>query len=645
MRFLLAIVLFVVAFATGGLGIAQRTILAPPDRVTSTLELATEATVTVIDGAALNAFEGRQTIAIEGGVTAPDANPDASEEPAEGEPADGDPVVEEVPAEGEAAEGEGADGEGAEGDAADGGATEDGESVTETDAIAVTYGRTVDVLGWVGAAQYTLVTFDAEEQQLVARTVRGTEQVVPNPIGSDLWFGEFEGEGDLGITLNVPDDISLLIVSDGTLPAPQGISVTWPLDASTPYSMWLILAGGASLVLGLLALLWALLHMRKQRGPRRKTPKMPKAPRPSAYRPTRQRAVLARPKGRRAVRRVAMIPTLLLGGSLALTACTGSGLPIELPSPSPSVPDEAPEPETPPIAVNERQLERIVARISERITEADTELDASIAETRMTGPALELREASYAVRAEDDDLGALPAIPVGEVQVALPQQTDIWPRTVFAIVEDPEEETVPPLALVLIQDDPRSQYKVHYAVTLVPAEFPPSPPATIGTARLPADTPLLSVLPADVTPAYADLLLQGEESETATLFDVANDALVEQIGAGAKDARRDDLPETAAIDFTNEVGEGETVVLATNDTGGLVTGYIIETETVTPVQSGATVNASGAVEALSGEESSSTGFIARYGVQVLFYVPPLGSTEPIQLLGFTQGLIDASEVP
>ena len=134
MRFLLAIVLFVVAFATGGLGIAQRTILAPPDRVTSTLELSTEATVTVIDGAALNAFEGRQTIAIEGGVTAPGASPDDSEEPAEGESTDGEST------EGETADGDATDGsddaatdsEAAEGDAS----ADDGEVVTETDAIA-----------------------------------------------------------------------------------------------------------------------------------------------------------------------------------------------------------------------------------------------------------------------------------------------------------------------------------------------------------------------------------------------------------------------------------------------------------------------------------------------------------------------------
>lgn len=620
-RFVLAIVLFVAAVVTGGFGIAQRTVLAPPDSVTSELELASTAPVTVIDGTALNAYEGTQTIAIRGGVegAALEPSPSPSEAPAASEaPADA-----EAPAEGEAAT----------------------DTVTQTDAVAATYGRTVDVLGWVGEAEHTLITVDPETGELVAQTVRGSEEQVPSPLGSDLWFGEFEGVGELALTLNVPTDVSLLVVSDGTLPAPQEYRVTWPLDSSTPYAGWFIIAGIALMVLGFIALLWALWHWRRQRGPRRKSPRMPTAPRPSRYRPTRPRAVVARPKGRRSIGRGFVVPTVALGTVLALGACSADA-PLTIgPSPEPSASATPAAPSTPPIAVNERQLERIIARVAERIGEADETLNAELAATRMAGPALELRTASYQIRSANAELGAVPAIPVGNVQVALPQQTDIWPRTVFAVVEDAEDETVPPLAMMLIQDDPRSQYKVHYAVSVVPGNpFPDSPPASLGTARLPADTPLLSVPPSDIAPAYAELLLAGPESEGAQLFDLESDALVAQIGAAAKAERAAALPETAQITFENTVGEGETIVLATADTGALVTGYIVETETVTPVQEGAAVNASGAVQALAGVEQSTAGIVARYGVQVLFYVPPLGTDAPVLLLGYAQGLISASEV-
>jgi hypothetical protein len=619
-RFFVAIVLFIVAVVSGGLGLAQRTILAPPDAVTSQLQLSSTAPVTVIDGVALNAYEGSQTITIAGGVEAPPTTPDPSEEP----------VTE------DAAE-DAAEGDAAEGDTSD--------VVTQTNAVAVTYGRTVDVLGWVGDAPYTLITVDPETGDLVAQAVRGTEPQVPSPLGSDLWFGEFEGERDLGITLNVPDDVSLLVVSDGTLPAPQGYTVTWPLEASTPYAGWLIFGGVSFMVLGFIALLWGLFHWRRQRGPRRKSPRIPRAPRPSRYRPTRPRAAIARPKGRRAMGRGMVVPAFAIGTTLALGACTADGVMTIGPSPSPLVSDAVDAPSTPPIAVNERQLERIIARVAERIAQADADLDVEVAATRMAGPALELRTASYAIRAEEPDLGAVPALPVGNVRVALPQQTDIWPRTVFAVVEDADDETVPPLAMVLIQDDPRSQYKVHYAVTVVPGNpFPDSPPASLGTARLPADTPLMSVIPAEIAPAYAQLLLEGTESEGAALFDLESDVLIEQIGAQAKASRADSLPETAQIEFSNALGDGDTIVLATADTGGLVTAYILETETVTPIQDGAAVNASGAVEALSGVEQSTEGIVARYGLQLLFYVPPLGSDAPVLLLGYTQGLISAAEV-
>ena len=62
MRVVAAIGFFVVAVVGVGLGVAQRTLWAPPDRVTAELQLDSTATVTVIDGTALNAYDGRQTL-------------------------------------------------------------------------------------------------------------------------------------------------------------------------------------------------------------------------------------------------------------------------------------------------------------------------------------------------------------------------------------------------------------------------------------------------------------------------------------------------------------------------------------------------------------------------------------------------------
>jgi hypothetical protein len=66
--------------------------------------------------------------------------------------------------------------------------------------------------------------------------------------------------------------------------------------------------------------------------------------------------------------------------------------------------------------------------------------------------------------------------------------------------------------------------------------------------------------------------------------------------------------------------------------------------TVTPVEAGAAVNPSGRVKALTGLAISTKGVTASYDAQLLFYVPPVGSEEKIVLLGYSYGLVTASEV-
>ena len=58
LRFVLAIVLFVVAFLAMGLGIAQKTFLAGPSKVTESAVVDSTAPFTIIDGSTLNAHDG-----------------------------------------------------------------------------------------------------------------------------------------------------------------------------------------------------------------------------------------------------------------------------------------------------------------------------------------------------------------------------------------------------------------------------------------------------------------------------------------------------------------------------------------------------------------------------------------------------------
>lgn len=582
MRLVFAIVSFVVAAALIGVGIAQKTIWAKPDNITLGISIDTSAPVTIIDGATLNANPRSQSI-----------------------------------------------------------------SATGSDVIFAAYGRTDDVLAWVGDASYNVVSYDAEAQELTSVLVPGIETQVPSAAGSDLWLNEYTEESELGITINVPEDISLVLMSDGLATAPGELSIRWPLDNSTPWVVPLVSTGGGLLILGLVLLLWAINHMRSARGPRRKPPKMPKLPKPPKFQPAKPRAIAAKPQGRRSsiTSFRALVPVVLVS-ALVLTGCSTTSSGTDSAEATPAATEEAldaaAELEAP--AVTEPQAKRIVARIAAVVAESDNNLDKKLIATRLAGPALDLRLANYTMRSKNAKIAALPAIPSGDVEVTLPQQSDAWPRTVFAVIKDPTDDTIPPTALMLIQAEPRAQYLVHYAVTMEPGSvLPDVAPVEIGASRFAPDLALFVMPTGEVATAYGDILAKEDKSEFFEMFEGEGDTLRVAIGKAFKAERAKGIPTTAKIAFSNRLGKGEIVALSTNDGGAIVATHLNEIETVKPVEAGAAINAPASFKALTGKSMSTKGLQAIYGVQLLFYVPPVGSEGKIVLLGYSQGLIAASE--
>ena len=575
MRFVLAIVSFVVAAVMIVAGIAQRTIFAAPDKVSLSTVVTTDAPVTVIDGDTLNAFEGSQTLRVDGPGT-----------------------------------------------------------------VFAAYGRTTDVLAWIGDASYTTVSLDQETGELTSSLTRGTETEVPDPNGSDLWLDDFVKDNELSMTVKVPSNVSIIIASDGTESAPGDISLSWPLDNSTPWAGPLIVGGAIVLLLGLGFLLWAINHMRSSRGPRRKMPKVPKKP---IYKPSRKAPVEKPASGRR--RGMIAVPIVLVG-ALALSGCSADFWPSGAgASPTPSASEAPADSQLDPPAATVRQIERIVARISSVAAKADADRDTALIATRFDGAALELRLANYAIRGADPSIGALPAIPDGPVKLTLPQQTDTWPRTVFAVIQDDKDDTIPPVALFLEQADPRSDYKVSYAITLEPsAVLPDVAPASVGAARLAPGSGLLKFTPDDAALAYGDILEKDVESDAFLDFEAEGDSLREAVGLAQKQQIRSSLPATASVEFTHGLGAADPIALATNDAGAIVAVNLNEITIVKPVEAGAAVNPTGQVKALSGLAISTKGIQATYGDQLLFYVPAAGSDAKIVLLGYSVGLVKAGEI-
>ncbi|TFD91980.1 hypothetical protein E3T61_06580 [Cryobacterium lactosi] len=602
MRFVFAILAFVLAALMIAFGIAQRTVFLEPASTSMSTTVEDGSAYAVIDGSALGAFPGSQTITVSGSD---------SVFVAYARTADIQAWI--------------------------GGDEYSAVSLdADTKSLAVTTTTGTEVA-------------PAEEAEAAP--------LPTDPAGSDLWLEEVTGEKTLTTTISAPEGISVLVASDGTAPAPTDITVAWPTDNATPWAGPLIVGGALMALIGFVIYLLGLLHFRRSRRPRRNVPRGPRMPRlPRVPRPKTIKASEITGPRRSIGRSMIAVPLVLVTG-LALSGCspefwptaapesTGTATATPAPSPedteAPAV-DEAPQP-----AVTVPQLERIVGDIVDLTAEADANLDADSIATRFTGPALEQRLANYKIRTADASFAATTALPDSPLTLTLPQQTDTWPRVVMTVLQSTDEASVPTMALVLKQKSPRENYLVEYAVQLeASAKVPGVAPATIGAPLIAPDNKFMSMAPNEVGPAYADILLNGEASPSFPLFEAEGDTARTQLGVDYKAKQLAELEDTGTMEFTNAAGSGEVIALATNDSGSIVAVSVNEITTVTAVNGKATITPKeGPSKALSGIEKTSKGIQSTYGEQLLFHVPAANSTDKIVLLGFAQGLINSVELP
>ena len=601
MRFVWAVVAFVIAAVMIGAGIAQRTVFQGPSETSATVQTEGTTAYTLLDGSVLNSVPGAQTLRVEG----------------------------------------------------------DG-------AVFVSYGRTADVKAWLADVPYTAVTVDGAGvvQTAVAQpTVTPTSDAAAgrSPVDSDLWLDEFEQTGTLSTTLQLPSDMSVLIASDGSSPAPANVSVTWPIDDSTPWAGPLIVGGGIVLLIGLVLYLLGIRHVRRSRRPRRKGLPLPVTePISTVGGDAEAKGVISESAGRRGSRvrgalggRRALIAVPALGVSAALLAgCSADAWPqltaSESPSTTPTV--IVPEGQFPP-AVTEAQAQRIVSRLSSTVAEADAALDATAAAKRLSGPALAERETNYKLRAAISDRPALPAIPAEPVQIVLPQTTGTWPRSLMTVVESADAATPTTTIMMMTQQTPWDEYKASYVGNLeASTNLPELAAPYVGATQVPPDSSFLVLAPEKVAAAYADIINNGTNSASAPLFDTANDLLLSAIQDN-KTKRTDELNQTGAgtaeISFSASAGPATPIALATLDTGAIVAVNVYESDTAKPTNTDAVIKLDNnpAVKALTGVDQSATGFTTTYSDQVFFYVPSQGSDDQIRLLGYRSSLLEAKVSP
>ncbi|MCR2818904.1 glycosyl transferase [Microbacterium sp. zg.Y1090] len=609
MRFVWAVAAFVLAALMIGAGVAQRTVFQGPTSYSESIEVTQDVPYVLVDGAALASHPGAQTLRAQG----------------------------------------------------------DGP-------IFAAYGRTDDLAAWLSPWQYAHVEVDdegaitttivepeaaAEEpagDDAAAEDAAGEDAASPaplNPAGSDLWLDEFADEDLLIETLQLPEDMSVLVAADGATPAPAKLTMTWPVVNATPWAGPLVVGGAVLLAVGIVLYILGIRHVRRSRGPRRKGLPMPVTEPIDLATAEEEKGVIAASPSRRSLgtrrRRFAVVPAI--GLSVLLAGCTSDAWPqfSSSPTPTPTATVIAPESQQAP-AVTEAQAAQILARISEQVAAADEALDANAAAKRLTGPALAERRTNYTLRAAIAEQKPLPAIPSGPVSILLPQAYDGWPRTFMAVVGDEEAGNT---IMFVTQDDPWSGYKLSYVGGLDATTELPLAPAYVGAAQVSPDNAFLAIAPEKLAAAYADVLNKGDSSEYAGLFDEAADQFRSGVAndrAARLDAFNQTGAETGSLTFESVPGSQAPVSLATLENGAIVAVTVNENETVRPTTEEAVIKLDAdspnpTVATLTGATQSATGFTTTFGDQLFFYVPAKSSSERIQLLGYSSHILDAKVIP
>lgn len=590
MRLLTAIVLLAVSTVSISLAIAQQTIFDEPDTFELSIDSGFSGPAVVIHGRELSKFPGRQTISVEGGTSGL------------------------VPSRGES-----------------------GYATDSTERVFVAYGRTLDVLAWMQGARHAQLRIDPESERLLVLP-RSGQLYLPDPEGSDLWFVEYAEDEPVSFSLATPEDISILIMSDGRLPAPNLITISWPLGSETPWIVALILVGVISLVAGFLSLFSYWSFLRKYGGPRRRKTRrlrgrMPRPPRRQRV----KRPSSIQPRGRRAAQFVALpvAATIVIAGCAGPVSSGGQGV----------IGSDSEQTSAPYPSVTELQFSKIMGRVANRVSFADEELSIEALRGRLENPSLAARVATYKIREADAESGQLIPIPASPIRLVLPQQTSSWPRHVFGVIQDEADLESPSIGVVLKQENPRAPYKLSYSIILNPqVQLPDLPSANFGAPKLSPESKLTRIPPSELVQRYADVLRRGSDSPYASDFALLNDPLFLQAGPDAEALRQESFGNSVRVTWKSSPGESEVIAFSTADSGAIVMGTIIESELVQPVQSGATVNSSLAVRALTSMSQSEAGFDVKSQLQILWYVPPVGSEGAVRVLGFTYSLIDAMEI-
>ena len=337
----------------------------------------------------------------------------------------------------------------------------------------VALARLVDVEAWVGDAAHVRITgveegAGDEVPLVVSEHVEGDSQV-PDPTDSDMWVDTQSVDGPLDYRWVVPDESgewALLVFRDGADPAPAGVMVEIEPPTST---LGLVLVGTGALLILLALLLFARALGRRSRQREEVHPEgsddaedavsaeKAEGPEDSEHQAEDDDSPARFSTAGRHSMALGIVAVLAVSPVAGVGAGATAG-------------DEASaETATDHSVLMQTQLQRIMEHTAEVVVHGDQEGDLDLLEARVAGNALEVRELIYRHREITE---SIVAEPLGTETLAAAVTSDVtFPRHAVLITQHEDAEI--PQVLVLAQEDPRENYKLTQAMTMMPGtEFP-----------------------------------------------------------------------------------------------------------------------------------------------------------------------------
>ena len=316
--------------------------------------------------------------------------------------------------------------------------------------------------------------------------------------------------------------------------------------------------------------------------------------------------------------RRSILSVVMLSAAVLLTACSSGE--IVVPEDSSSQSGQAMSGAT----LDSQRTDRVLSQIQEAINQGDSTHDAQALSDRVSGPALRMRRAQYALA--DAEKGNVESLNLEAQTVTLSNST-AWPRAIVDI-EAAQIGQLPNLYMIT-QADARAPYKLESWVKLFGGTQLTTVSAAQGTQMVDAQSTGFKQTPAQALQSYVDMLNSGADGNddfTTDEFGTAYLKNVEALNESVKEAGS--VSAEASVDPQLPISG---VVL--QDGSAAVAVSFTYTNTYARTVKDSTLKLGGKVATMTDNAQVTGTVTAHYIATVLLQIPPANKDAKITPLG------------